>query len=403
MFESRLLEVPPTAGLPLAWRDFIPSRHADLEGGLARWLGVPAVQVESSGTACLRIAFETLKTLSGRRTVIVPAYTCPLVALAVASSELQLRLCDVRPDSFELDLGCLKAACGSDTLCVVPTHLGGLASDVTAVADVARAAGAYVLEDAAQALGTRMRGHSVGTTGDIGMFSLTRGKGLTLYEGGFLVACDTDMMSALRETSRRLTADNPAVEWLRCLQLLGYRLTYNPVFLRLVYGIPLRYWLRRGDPVRAVGDFFPSSIALNRVGRARKAVAASALARLPMAIEENAKRGRQRAQILTDSTGVSVLQEPSDCQGTWPFLMVIMPSGASARALLDKLWMSGLGVTRLFAHELSKYEYLRTIVPAVDTPNASSLSERLVTISNSPWLSDADFATIVREVEAAIA
>ena len=65
---SRWREVPPTAGLPMTWRDFVPgARRLSLEQVLAAFLEVPSVQLECSGTAALVIALTTLKRSSDRR------------------------------------------------------------------------------------------------------------------------------------------------------------------------------------------------------------------------------------------------------------------------------------------------------------------------------------------------
>ena len=94
--------VPPTAGLPLQLGDLWPSGAGSLAGQLAAWLGVEAVQLECSGTSALMVALRSLKTLSPERSeVVAPAYTCPLVALAIAQCGLQLRLCDLRADALD--------------------------------------------------------------------------------------------------------------------------------------------------------------------------------------------------------------------------------------------------------------------------------------------------------------
>ncbi|MBI3610150.1 MAG: DegT/DnrJ/EryC1/StrS family aminotransferase [Nitrospirae bacterium] len=366
----------------------------DFEAALAGFLKVPAVQVECSGTACFLIALETLKRLSARRTVIIPAYTCPLVPLAVAQAGLRVRLCDTRKDRFDFDADALSASCDSDTLCIVPTHLGGLTADLAPVLEIAQRIGAYVVEDAAQALGATWQGRSVGTIGDIGFYSLARGKGLTLYEGGVLVARDEPLRTALAETARGLIPVRPFTEGIRQVQLIGYRLGYHPVGLRLTYGLPLRYWLKKGDPMRAVGDTFSQDIPLHRMGAWRKRIGASALQRLPAALMENAERGRRRAKNLEGVHGLRVINDLSRSNGTWPFLMVLLDTREARDRALSRLWPSGLGVTRLFIRDLTGYPDLREIVPAVPMPNASSLAERCLTITNSAWLSEAEFSDI---------
>ena len=120
-------EVPPPAGLSLKWSDLVGlTSEPDLGRALAAFLGVESVGVACSGTASLIVALETLKRRSGRRTVVIPAYTCPLVPLAVAYVGLKVKLCDLSPDRFDFDPDALAAACDGGTLAVVPTHLGGI-------------------------------------------------------------------------------------------------------------------------------------------------------------------------------------------------------------------------------------------------------------------------------------
>lgn len=390
-----LRELPPTAGLPLRWRDFLPARNTpDFEAVLADFIGVPSVQLECSGTACLVVALEMLKRISSRRTVVIGAYTCPLVPLAVAHVGLRVKTCDTRADRFDFDTDALAAACDADTLCVVPAHLGGIAADMDPVLEIARDVGAYVIEDAAQSLGATWRGRQVGAIGDIGCYSLARGKGLTLYEGGVLVARDPELRKRLKKVSEELIGFQPMSELIRLIQLVGYRLSYHPIGLSLTYGLPLRFWLTRGDAVRAVGDEFSSSIPLHRVGAWRKRIGASAFTRLQSMLNDNRRRGRRRAEELSSIRGLCVLGDLPDSCGTWPFLTVVFEREESCGRALSSLWRAGLGVTRLFVHDLAGYGFLRGIVPETPTPNAHSLAARCLMISNSPWVSDADFSSI---------
>ncbi|MEO8747805.1 MAG: DegT/DnrJ/EryC1/StrS family aminotransferase, partial [Rhodanobacter sp.] len=143
---------------------------------------------------------------------------------------------------------------GSDTLAIVRARLAGLVADMDSVLAVAQACGAWVIEDAAQALGACDVDHSVGLRGDIGFFSLAAGKGLSIYEGGLLLARDPDLRAALGRTHAAMVPHRFGWELRRSLELLGLAATYRPAGLGLAYGRPLRHALRRGDPVAAVGD-----------------------------------------------------------------------------------------------------------------------------------------------------
>ncbi len=393
-------EVPPTAGLPPHWRDLLPfGAGRDLAQCAADFLGTESVQVECSGTASLVVALTTLHRLSGRCVVVVPAYTCPLVALAVAHCGLELRVCDLAPGSIDFDAAQLAALCDRDTLALVPTHLGGRVADVDTAIAIARRCGAFVIEDAAQAFGARRRGRAVGLDGDVGFCSLAVGKGLTTYEGGLLVTRDGALRAELARTRCEIIPHRLGWELKRTLQLLGYHAAYRPSLLRIAYGAPLRRALRRGDPVAAVGDDFSLPIPLHTLGRWRQAVGAHAFSRLPAFLEATAAQALARKARLAKIAGVAVVDDAADAQGTWPFLMLRLRDASARDAALQRLWSAGLGVSRLFIHALPDYAYLARIVGAHDVPNARAFAATTLTISNSLWLGDDDFAAICAVLE----
>ena len=388
-------EVPPTAGLPLRWRDFLPSRgRSGLEAGLAMLLQLPPVQIECSGTAALIVALTTLRRTSARRSVIIPAYTCPLVALAIAHCDLEPVLCDLHQNHFDMCPQTLERLCGDDTLAIVPTHLGGRLADVTSVKKIAQSIGAAVIEDAAQSLGATWQGRPAGTLGDIGFYSLAVGKGLTLYEGGVLVTRDTGLRERMRASSELLAPHRLAWELRRLLELAGYTALYHPVGLRLAYGWPLRRALRNGKLIEAVGDDFPAVPPVHRVGAWRRAIGANALGRLPSFLEKLSRQAATRKACLAAIPGIRVMDDPEGGRGTWPYFMVLMSSLQARDAALAQLWQSGLGVSRLFIHSLPDYPYLAGRFGKSNVPNARDFAARLLTVSNSPWMRETDFLRI---------
>ncbi|CAM5447819.1 DegT/DnrJ/EryC1/StrS family aminotransferase [Rhodanobacter lindaniclasticus] len=399
MLPRRHHELPPTAGLPLRLADLRPGAPT-LAGDVAVLLGTPPLQLECSGTAALLIALTTLRELQPqRRRVVVPAFTCPLVAIAVQQAGLELQLCDLRAGHYDMDPAALRAACDERTLAIMPTHLAGRVADVADALAVARQVGAYVIEDAAQALGARRGGVSVGLAGDIGFFSLAAGKGLSIYEGGLLLARDPQLRERLAHTAARRVPRDAGWEWRRRLELLGYAALYRPWGLRLAYGDPLRHALRRGDEIAAVGDDFPPTIPLHRVGRWRQAVGAHALPRLPGFLTQLAAQAQQGLPRLRGLPGVQVLDDPAGAQGSWPFFLLLLPDQRRRDAVLAQLWQSGYGVSRLFIHALPDYPYLAGIVPAQDVPHARDVAARSLSIGNSPWLTEADVEVICGVLE----
>lgn len=397
-----LRETPPTAGLPLAWHDFVPG-VASLERDLASFLGQPGAQIECSGTAALVVALATLKRMSNRRCVVIPAYTCPLVPLAVARCGLKPVLCDTHNNHFDLCPESLKAVCDDDTLAVIPTHLGGRVADLGSTTEIAQRVGAYVVEDAAQALGASWQGQPVGSLGDIGCYSLGVGKGLTIYGGGVLVARDENMRQQLCATGAEIAPYQLAWEAQRLLELAGYYALYRPSGLGLAFGLSLRRNLRKGKLIEAVGDDCSANFPLHRVGNWRKAIGARALKRLPDFLVKTTVQAMHRKSRLAKISGISVMDDAVGNIGTWPYFLVLMPTQQARNNALSRLWPAGLGVGRLFIHALPDYYYLASMFDQANTPNARDFAARTLTISNSPWLSEDDFMHICAVLEQSLA
>ncbi|GBG15182.1 erythromycin biosynthesis sensory transduction protein eryC1 [Novimethylophilus kurashikiensis] len=356
---------------------------------MAAFIGVPEVQIECSGTAALVVALTALKQDSTRTSVVIPAYTCPLVAIAVVHCGLKPVLCDLKPGHFDLDPEALEKACTEDTLAVIPTHLGGRVADLDPVLAIAHRVAAYVIEDAAQALGAQWHGQSVGLAGDIGFFSLAVGKGLTIFEGGVLVAKDAAMRARLRAVSEHIIPSSIYWETRRLAELAGYTALYNPTCLHYAYGNPLRRDISEGRLVEAVGDDFDFDIPLHRIGRYRKGIGAKALTRLPAFLHQlNAQSSRKELFTLP------VMEDVPNAHGTWPYFMVLMPTAEARDEALRQLWSAGLGVTRLFIHALPDYGYLKHLFPNADVPNARDFAARMLTVSNSVWMNEEEMKQV---------
>lgn len=394
----KFTEAAPTAGLALNWRDFFSylfsqKSRISLEEKLASFIGVDEAQVECSGTAALVVALEALKMLSDRKLVVISAYTCPWVALAVIKANLVPVLADSQSEHFAYCEQSLNSVVNHQTLAVVHTHLGGRVADVEKTIAIAKNVGAYVIEDAAQSLGAKLHNKSVGTFGDIGFYSLGVGKGLTIFSGGVVVTESLQIREALRRVGGNLPSHH-LLELRRTIELIAYYLLYRPAGIGMAFGHHLRNKLRRGNLIQAVGDDCSFDFPLHKVGAWRKSIGASAADRLPAFIEQTKKITRGRLAILTKIPGVSVVLDTKGGEGVWPFFIVQIPSEVMRDRILEQLWNKGLGVGRLFIHALKDYDYLAPHFTDSKIPNAQVFASRTFIITNCNWLSEQDFAKI---------
>ena len=380
-----------------------------------RATGSPGVILLASATAGLLTIFQHLRQTSSRRTVVVPAYTCPLVVLAARQAGLTVIACDVARDRFDFDLTHLASLIGSDTLCVVATHYGGWLTDVARVRAVLAIprSGDPDRGRRAQAFGAGLRSSdlsepaqrmSVGLAGDVGVFSFAAGKGLTTFEGGAIVSRSPALLRALATTSRSLVSRCNAREVWLAAQLAGYHLVYNRLGIRFAYGLPTRYWLSRGNEIEAAGDRFEGSIANHTIGRWRRGVAANAIPRLAAHLATTRATFDRLADALADLAthcpGLDVHVPPPDMFPSATFLFVTLPATPRTADHIVALWRSRLGVAKLFTRAIGDYPDLAGLIVPSQTPNARDLAARTMTISTSGAWSGQDIETMVQAIGA---
>lgn len=99
-------------------------------------------------------------------------------------------LVDVLPDTWCLDPSRVEAAITPRTKAIVAVHLYGNLCDMDALLALGRKYGIAVIEDAAEAIGSRWHGHRAGSMGAFGAFSFHGSKTVTTGEGGLFVTQD---------------------------------------------------------------------------------------------------------------------------------------------------------------------------------------------------------------------
>ncbi len=253
--------IPPAAP-PLGWSDLwhavIGALRPDrsirvLEDELRAEFGVRHAFTVSSGKAALTVALMALKPGSSKRDVVIPAYTCFSVPAAVLKAGLRPVLCDIDPATFDFDHAQLARTMNGDTLCVVAHHLFGSPAAIDRIRALCTVHGVALVEDAAQAMGGESRGRRLGTIGDVGIFSLGRGKSLTCGSGGIIVTNSLRLRDAIARIYETLPKPS------RLAQLSDFvRLAIMMLFIR-----PSLYWIPAALPFLGLGrTVFPRQIPL---------------------------------------------------------------------------------------------------------------------------------------------
>ena len=186
---------------------------AAFERGLAAAVGADFCVGVSSGTTALHLALLALDIGPGDE-VITVANTCAPTVAAIELTGATPVFVDVNEDDLMMNVDLVKIAITDRTRCIVPVHLWGQSVALEPLIDGASAAGIPVLEDCAQALGTRYHGQQVGTFGVAGCFSFYPTKNLGAYgDAGAIVTNDPQLAERLvRKRMYGYERSNYAVE-----------------------------------------------------------------------------------------------------------------------------------------------------------------------------------------------
>lgn len=168
----------------------------ELESRLANLIDVKHCFMTTSGSTAILCALIALG-IKPDDEVILPDYTMIATANAVRLLGAKPVFVDVRADTFTLGLEQVKSARTEKTRAVIHVSLNNRSYGLRELASYCKIEGLFLIEDAAQSIGCRLDGKHYGTFGDIGCFSFSTPKIITLGQGGCVVTQDESLAKKL--------------------------------------------------------------------------------------------------------------------------------------------------------------------------------------------------------------
>lgn len=158
----------------------------ELEGMIAKYTGAKYCVMTVNGTVSLILALLALGIKSGDE-VLTPDIT--MIATPNSAKLLGAKpvFVDIEPDTFCMDLKLAASAITPKTKAILYVSLNGRSSNMKEAREFCRKHKLFLIEDAAQSLGSYSNNKHLGTFGEIGTLSFAVPKIITTGQGGALL------------------------------------------------------------------------------------------------------------------------------------------------------------------------------------------------------------------------
>jgi perosamine synthetase len=318
-------------------------------------VGAKYAYAVNSGTAALHTAYASI--LKPGDEVIVPDFTFIATASTVIFARGKPVFADIDGETLTIDPEDVKEKISPKTKAVAPVHLFGNAADMKALGEIADEHDLYLVNDAAQAHGTKINGKDVGIYDDLNCYSFYPTKMLTTSEGGMV----TTNSKKLYEKGLLFRNHGQQTRYLSVTLGLNYRLT---------------------DIAAAIG-----------------------LNQLKLYDEFLAKRKRN-AKALTEGLnrirGLKPQKPGKGVDHSYSYYTVIMDLEqykCTRDEFVNALKAENIGCMIYYPIPLSKQPALKRYGSRVKCPITDDLSKKVFSIPVHPNLSDEDLKKIVKALE----
>jgi perosamine synthetase len=162
------------------------------EENFAQYIGAKYAVGVCNGTVALHLALVALGIGPGDE-VIVPSFTYIASVNAIAYTGAKPVFVDSLRDTWQMNPEDVDSKINEKTKAIMVVHLYGHPCNMDKLTAIARKNKIYVIEDCAEAIGSRYSDKHVGTFGDISTFSFFGNKTITTGEGGMVVTNNDEL------------------------------------------------------------------------------------------------------------------------------------------------------------------------------------------------------------------
>jgi perosamine synthetase len=171
----------------------------EFENMISEYTGAKYCSVVSNGTVSLSIALMACGVTVGDE-VLVPDYTMVATPNSVELIGAKAVFVDIDRENLCMDFTAMQKALTEKTRAVILVSINGrFPQKIANFVDFCKENNLWLLEDAAQSLGSTCNGKHLGRYGDIGSFSFSAPKIITTGQGGALITDNEELFDRIKK------------------------------------------------------------------------------------------------------------------------------------------------------------------------------------------------------------
>ncbi len=347
-------------------------KAAKFEQMMNNYIGSKYALALNSGTAGLHLSQMVCGIGPGDEVITTPLTFCA-TANTVIHCGAKPVFVDVDKKSMNIDPKKIEKAITKKTKAIIPVHLAGRPCDMDKIMKIAKKHKLYVIEDAAQALGSKYHGKKIGLIGDLNCFSFYVTKNIITGEGGMVTTANKEFADKIKiyalhgmskDAWKRYSDDG-----YKHYEVIfpGYK--YNMTDMQASLGIHQLKRIDRFDKIR------------EKIWRQYNQAFKDLPIGLPAPFEKNTHHNKHLYTLLIDKAKCGVSRDE--------FMMALHKRGV------------GTGVHFIPVH-LHKYYRERYGFKRGAFPNAEYIGDRIVSIPMSAKLTQAEVKKVINVIRGVI-
>jgi len=385
----------PSVGTPVGFKDMLSGLFAKgAREGFARTIASQTQRkyclLTNSGTTAYFLILKALQNLSGKREVILPAYTAPSLILPIKKAGLVPRLCDIDLKSFNMDLEALPNVISDNSLAITIVHMFGLpmwfkyASQVKAMSK-----DAFLIEDLASAQGSALSGRNAGSFGDVSFTSFNRGKNFATLSGGAIATDQEDIYRLVMKQGKKYLQEPALTTRIGiAFKAIALSLAVRPWFYTIFRGLiaPFKY--------HGIHDSF----AIHAYTRFQAGMGASAFKKAGFIFERRAQNGLYLLHALSDVQGITIPAIPDGAIPAFNQFPFLVDDPRKRNVIINALLKRGIEATILYPEPIHRIYDLGYDLRKDPFPHATYLSRRLILIPTHPFVTESHLKRAVDSI-----